>query len=70
MTNGTAIPTHELVNIGGGVYLSVPICRCFTAESGTSGVLYCPVHGQMLKRNGTIKKMPKSIEAQMELKGG
>ena len=51
---GTAMPTHYFRKVGNIIY-RVSICRCSTAEPNTAGTIYCPLHGEMWKLNGTIK---------------
>ena len=52
---GTAVPTHQYIKLGNGVFILEPICCCHFAEPDTGCAIYCPLHGKMYKRNGIIE---------------
>lgn len=53
---GTAIQTHQYKNLGNGVFIYEPICRCYVTEPNTAGTIYCPMHGGMYKRNIIVSR--------------
>ena len=41
---GTAVPTHQYIKLGNGVFILEPICCCHFAEPDIGCAIYCPLH--------------------------